>query len=421
MSLVVDALKKLNTEKQMASDVNGLPPITNYIDDNIDDESFSFNKSKIIIVSLIIGIIISVIVFITYFLPMIKYGNIQANKATIVDSPVATQSNTQNNKQSNAPIITDKPISSVSNSNNSNLSSNNVKQVSNSNATATSPVSDFFPVEDNNKQLEQPIVKQKENNNEIMQKTESKSVYIDPIQALLPPTVVKKEEEPIVKINNNQQKVNVLLNNKQEVNQNIQPKNINTQSNIVPAQNNYDNYIKNAITSFNNKDYKMSLSNYLQAYSIKKDQAVAENITTLYVLTDEPTKAIKFVKENNIKNPQFVGNVIMNLVDKSYRYEANQLITFSRNFQDNGDLAFAEGYYHIKNQNFQKAEIAFNRARNLNPSSPVYSYTYATVIESDGKHKEALEIYRNVLNLNPDEELTQRTKARINALEKLYK
>lgn len=432
MSLVVDALKKLKTESQLSSDPNGLPPITDYIDESIES-SFNFNKKTAIILSSALGIIVAIVIFVMFLLPMFSHNNNIPYNATITSN-----ANKQQTSSSNATVVNNsnnqqKPIQNTNQNTSSNVASSNatassMPTVSNNNQVSqnsnNSAVSDFFPANSNQNTNTQSQVTA---TTPSIQKQEEKSSYIDPIQALLPPTTVKKEEEPVIKINNTKENTNPLINTTiPSINQQKDSINTNTNTNInnTPAatnSGNYESYIKNAINAFNKKDYKTSLNLYLQAYTIHKEPAVAENITSLYVLNDQPTNAVKFIKDNNVTNPTFVSNLIMNLVDKSYRYEASQLINYSQRFNDNGDLAFSEGYYHINNQNFIKAEIAFNRARNLNPTNPVYAYTYATVIESDGKHKEALQIYRNVLNLNPDEEITHRTKARIDALEKLYK
>ncbi len=174
-------------------------------------------------------------------------------------------------------------------------------------------------------------------------------------------------------------------------------------------------------SAWDKKDYKSALDYYTKAYEMRGEQPVAGNIATLYLAAGEPGKAVKTVKETGLRNITTVSRLIIEMVNKNFIYEANELIKYSRVLNDNGELAYAEGYYHHNNRSYQKAMIAFNRARGLNPSEAVYAYSYARALDADGKYAEAADAYKSALALNPDKKTEEYSKARIEALKEYIK
>ncbi|MBQ3033646.1 MAG: tetratricopeptide repeat protein [Deferribacterales bacterium] len=187
---------------------------------------------------------------------------------------------------------------------------------------------------------------------------------------------------------------------------------------ITPQPVNRQTLIQNAKNAFNKKDYQTALKYYLQAYELKQDESLAENIAMIYVMTGNPLEAVKFTKDAKISNASALGILISEMTALAYFYEANELIKYSAQFKDNGELAYAEGKYHIGTQNFQKAEAALKRATSLNPKNPRYLVAYAEFAESQGNGQQAKELYMKALELNPAPQLKKQIEDKISKLKK---
>lgn len=178
----------------------------------------------------------------------------------------------------------------------------------------------------------------------------------------------------------------------------------------------YVSILSQGQSAWDRKDYKSALGYYTKAYEMRGEQPVAGNIATLYLASGEPWKAVKTVKEKRIKNVTVVSRLIIEMVNKNLLYEANELVKYSRALRDNGELAYAEGYYYDTSRNYDKAMAAFNRARGLNPGEAVYAYSYARALDAAGKYEEAIKVYKSALSLNPDQRTMEYARTRIQTL-----
>lgn len=413
MSLVVDALKKLKHENKQAADIQAPPSMKTEHIDNDGKKNGKGEVSKGFVATAVVLCVIIAAAAIIGVARRTKDTVSMTGKATIVTQKEAKpQSGTLKLNQTPAVKKTEPAAPAAGEQTSAE------KQAVKTGAISRTDSEWLFPM--NAEKTAVPVKNTKTGG--------GKGEYIDPLNALSggkapvkKETAQKTQKKPVnAPEPEKMPKTSAPAPSKSPATAAV-PLQANQSPIDMGTNSDYLSLLSQGKSAWDKKDYKSALDYYTKAYEMRGEQPVAGNIATLYFAAGEPGKAVKTVKETGLRNITTVSRLIIEMVNKNFIYEANELIKYSRVLNDNGELAYAEGYYHHSNRSYQKAIIAFNRARGLNPSEAVYSYSYARALDADGKYAEAVDAYKGTLALNPDKKTEEYSKARIESLKEYIK
>jgi len=152
---------------------------------------------------------------------------------------------------------------------------------------------------------------------------------------------------------------------------------------------------------FRKGDLKRSMEFYERAYSIRREQSVANNLITIYLRLGLRAKAKNLLNQHPAEKLYYT--YIMELAKNFGTDEALREIGSMMAFDRRGYLYFARGYLKERLGDPEGASKDYRTAYKKDPSNPYFAFNYARMLEKKGKLREAYRIYQslNLQSLEP--------------------
>ncbi len=144
---------------------------------------------------------------------------------------------------------------------------------------------------------------------------------------------------------------------------------------------------------FESGKYDQALEFAAEAYKIKSTKEVAMNMAMLHVLLGDGIKATKVVELANIVEPNVIATLLIKLVDGRDLRGAKVLVDYAANLEDNGDIAFAAGYFYDTINEVPTAKEYYLKSMALAPMMPEVNFNYARLAEVEGRYEDAVKYY----------------------------
>ncbi len=151
--------------------------------------------------------------------------------------------------------------------------------------------------------------------------------------------------------------------------------------------------------SYSNGNLQESLKYYQQAYNIKKDEDILQNIIFLYIQTNQYQKALENISQ--IQSTDLLYEIILKLIENQQLKLAKQLLFRYIPYDTNGDFLYLAGYLYELNQDYQKALKFYRKAYFKNPKDQYFMYAYGRLLEINNETLQAQKIFNKLRNM-PD-------------------
>jgi len=169
--------------------------------------------------------------------------------------------------------------------------------------------------------------------------------------------------------------------------------------------------------SFREGNLAESMKYYEQAFSIKEDRKVANNLIVIYTrlgLYDKARDLILKLKDENLAYAY--------LVELSRSGEYEKAVQEGRRLKDldrRGKVYFALGYAHEMQGDLEMALKNYKAAYRKNPGDPYIAVNYARLLEATGDLREAFKVYSSLNFASLDPRLKSLVEGRLNYLRSL--
>ncbi|NPA54705.1 MAG: tetratricopeptide repeat protein [Aquificae bacterium] len=155
--------------------------------------------------------------------------------------------------------------------------------------------------------------------------------------------------------------------------------------------------------SYNQKNIEGSLRYYQQAYNLKKDEDILQNIILILIDLNKSNLALEKIKD--ISSLERVYEVILYAIENNHIELAKKMLLRYIPFDTNGDFFYLAGYLYELSQNYQKALEYYRKAYFKNQKDQYFMYAYARILEINNEYTQAEKIFRelkSIENLDPN-------------------
>jgi tetratricopeptide (TPR) repeat protein len=160
---------------------------------------------------------------------------------------------------------------------------------------------------------------------------------------------------------------------------------------------------------------------YEKALYLKNDPSVLNILLNLYIQEGKIKQVVKTLTNSklSIQNEDATSALIIEMIDKGYKKEANQILSKIVVQDKNGYLLYSKGYLEEKEGNIKNALYFYQKAYKKNKIDPFISYSYGRLEERNKNYQKALQIYKNIIEKNPEHRLSKKLKEKLKNLTNL--
>ena len=157
---------------------------------------------------------------------------------------------------------------------------------------------------------------------------------------------------------------------------------------------------------------------YEKALYLKNDTSVLNVLLNLYIQEGKVNQVVKTLTESKLvfQNEDVISGLIIEMIDKGYFKEANQILSKLLNEDKNGYFLYAKGYLEEKRNNIKDALYFYEKAFEKNKVDPFISYAYGKLEEKNKNYQKALQIYKNIIEKNPNHRLSKKLETKLQKL-----
>ena len=157
---------------------------------------------------------------------------------------------------------------------------------------------------------------------------------------------------------------------------------------------------------------------YEKALYLKNDTSVLNVLLNLYIQEGKVNQVVKVLTESKLafQNEDVISGLIIEMIDKGYFKEANQILSKLLNEDKNGYFLYAKGYLEEKRNNIKDALYFYEKAFEKNKVDPFISYAYGKLEEKNKNYQKALQIYKNIIEKNPNHRLSKKLETKLQKL-----
>ena len=192
----------------------------------------------------------------------------------------------------------------------------------------------------------------------------------------------------------------------------VQKQNIKKQPENLDAK--FNSFVSMAETSYREGDLENSLKWYKNAYSIKKDSYVLNQILNIYIQKNNWATVNSLISD--VKSEDLIYSFLVQLIDKNQTQLAEQILDEKIDTDKNGYLVYLKGLILENKGNTLQAEEFYKKAYDKNRLDPYFAYSYGRILEINKKYSKALKVYLQTKNLNLDNNLKSIIENRISIL-----